>query len=131
MSVPAVFNAQPSSISSSSSLTVSISFWSFLTFFGDTSLAAASIWADLTSSPINRYARASWKITFDSSGDESRRYSRSFTAAYQSTEKERGKKVSGPFRRSSYVELHHAHLISLHRDKHFRSPITHKCVFRR
>ena len=28
-------------------------------------------------------------------------------------------------------EMHHAYLISLHRDKHFRSPITHQSVFRR
>jgi hypothetical protein len=29
------------------------------------------------------------------------------------------------------LKLRHAYLISLHRDKHFRSPITHQCILRR
>ncbi len=27
-----------------------------------------------------------------------------------------------------HFKLRHAYLISLHRDKHFRSPITHQCI---
>lgn len=69
----------PSSITSSalSSLTVSNSFRILFRLLGDTSLATASVCADFTLSPISRYTFASWKMTFDSSGDVSRSASKS------------------------------------------------------
>jgi hypothetical protein len=131
-SSPTAFPAdQPSSITSSalSSFTVSNSFRIFVILLGDTSRATANVCADLTLSPMSRYSLASWKTTFDSSGDVSRSASRSCAAScVQFSRAKHHKSRSINTRFSVLRKKVITNLISLHGDKHFRSMITHKGI---